>query len=284
MDRGGELHPIVDDGMIIPEVGPWADSKYRHIALYDELFSSGMKNKWHQRIYVDLYAGAGYSRIKGSQAQVMGSPLIALSVSTPFDKYVFCEEDEEKLNALKKRVRTISPSANTAFVPGTCDECVDEILKAIPMGSASNRVLSLCLVDPFDFGFKFSTLKRLSARYMDFLILLAVEMDANRNYEHYVERGNTKLDEALGNTDWRERWATSGLHRSRFPHFLAEEVSKSMVSLGYLERKTHDMKLVKLDQNNRGLYYLALFSRSMVAYGFWKDVLKYGTDQRKLFE
>jgi three-Cys-motif partner protein len=284
MDHSGDLQPIVDDGLIIPEVGPWVDSKYRHIALYDELFSSGMKNKWHQRVYVDLYAGAGYSRIKGSQIAVHGSPLIALSVSTPFDKYVFCEEDEEKLTALRKRVKATAPAADTAFIPGTCDKCIDDILKEIPVGSATNKVLSLCLVDPFDFGFKFSTLSRLSKRYMDFLILLAVEMDANRNYEHYVERGNPKLDEALGNTEWRDRWAKSGQHRSRFPHFLAEEVSRSMMTLGYLERKASDMKLVKLHQNNRGLYYLALFSRSTVAYGFWKAVLKYGTDQRKLFE
>lgn len=284
MGTSGDIPEIVDDGLTIPEVGSWAENKYRQITLYDELFSKGMKNKWDQRVYIDLYAGAGYSRIKGTQTPVKGSPLIALSVTTPFDKYVFCEEDKEKFTALRKRVAAIAPSASVAFVEGKCDECVDEILRAVPQGSASNKVLSLCLVDPYDFGFKFATISKLSQRFVDFLILLAVEMDANRNYEHYVWHGNTKIDDALGNREWRERWKKSGLHRGRFPHFLAEEFSRSMTTLGYLERKAYDMKLVKLHGNNRGLYYLALFSRNPTAYGFWKDVLKYGTDQRKLWD
>jgi hypothetical protein len=43
---------------------------------------------------------------------------------------------------------------------------------------------------------RFATLKKLSERFVDFLILLAVEMGTNRNYVHYVEWRNTKIDEA----------------------------------------------------------------------------------------
>jgi hypothetical protein len=34
-----------DDELVCPEVGRWAETKYRLISLYDELFSTGMKNK-----------------------------------------------------------------------------------------------------------------------------------------------------------------------------------------------------------------------------------------------
>jgi hypothetical protein len=60
---------VDDDGLLTPEVGAWAETKYCLLALYDELFSTGMKNKWDQRVYLDyldLYAGAGYSRIQGT--------------------------------------------------------------------------------------------------------------------------------------------------------------------------------------------------------------------------
>jgi len=57
---------VEHDGLISPEVGPWAETKYRLLALYDELFSTGMKNKWDQRVYLDLYAGARYRRIQGT--------------------------------------------------------------------------------------------------------------------------------------------------------------------------------------------------------------------------
>lgn len=63
----GSQNIIEDDGLICPEVGSWAEEKYRLLALYDELFSTGMKYKWDQRVYIDLYAGAGYGRIKGSK-------------------------------------------------------------------------------------------------------------------------------------------------------------------------------------------------------------------------
>ena len=69
------------------------------MSLYSTLFSSGMKDKWGKHIYLELYAGAGYSKIRGSSKLIVGSPLLALSVKHPFDKYVFCEEDPEKLDA-----------------------------------------------------------------------------------------------------------------------------------------------------------------------------------------
>jgi hypothetical protein len=83
----------------------------------------------------------------------------------------------------------------------------------------------------------------------------------------------------LENTEWRERWKTAGTPRSDFRQFLAAEFSKSMESLGYLPTPLHRMKLVRSDERNLPLYYLALFSRHQRAHEFWDDVLKYGTDQ-----
>lgn len=268
-----------DDGLICPDVGGWAEDKYRLLALYDELFSTGMKHKWDQRVYIDLYSGAGYSRIRGTKTVLKASPIIALSVHDPFDKYIFCEEGPELMAALKARVERVAPGANTAFVSGNCDAMINEICAAIPKGSSDNKVLSLCVVDPFDFGIKFETLRRLSSVFVDFVVLLAIGMDANRNYTNYVEGDSTKIDEALGNAQWRERWKTGRARRSEFRSFLAKEFSMSMASLGYLEKPLDRMKLVRSVEKNLPLYYLALFSRHEMAYYFWDEVLKYSTDQ-----
>lgn len=268
-----------DDGLTCPEVGSWAETKYRLLALYDELFSTGMKNKWNQRVYVDLYAGAGYSRIQGTRTFLKGSPIIALTVACPFDKYIFCEESSDLLGALKARVDRISPGANVTYIHGNCDSEIDNICAAIPKGSSTNKVLSLCLVDPFDFGIKFETLRRLSRVFIDFVVLLAIGMDANRNYDHYVDGHSTKIDEALGNEEWRQRWKAVGVRRSDFRSFLASEFSLSMESLGYIRKPLDRMKLVRSVDKNLPLYYLALFSRSEMAFDFWDDVIKYGTDQ-----
>ncbi len=99
-----------------------------------------------------------------------------------------------------------------------------------------------------------------------------------------MEGESTKIDEALGNVSWRERWKEVGVRRKEFRSFLASEFSKSMNSLGCLPQSLDRMKLVRSNDKNLPLYYLALFSRSEMAYKFWKDVLKYGTDQPGLFE
>jgi three-Cys-motif partner protein len=268
-----------DDGLVIPEVGAWAETKYRLIGLYAALFSTGMKRKWDHRVYVDLYAGAGYARLRNTQRIVLGSPLVALAVSDPFDNYVFCEADGEFIDALRIRASKLAPAANVAYIPGDCNSQVDSIVVATPRGSRDATVLTLCVVDPFDFGIKFETLRRLSTLYVDFLVLLAIGMDANRNYDHYVDGNSTKIDEALGNTQWRDRWQSLGARRKDFRQFLAAEFSLSMESMGYLHQEPHQMKPVRSDEKNLPLYYLALFSRHELAYQYWGDVLKYSTDQ-----
>ncbi len=275
---------VDDDGLFTPEVRGWAEVKYRLLALYYELFSTGMKNKWGQRVYVDLYAAAGYSRIQGTNTFLKGSPVIALTVTHPFDKYIFCEERKVPLDALKVRVQRTAPKANVVYIHGNCDDEIERICKGIPKASSTNTVLSLCLADPFDFGLKFETLSRLSTVFIDFVVLLAIGMDANRNYEHYVDGNSKKIDQTLGNTEWRERWKAVGIRRSDFRPFLAEEFCRSMQSLGYLKKPLDRMRQVRSTEKNLPLYYLALFSRSEMAFKFWDDVLKYSTDQRNLWD
>lgn len=281
----GSFTPYVDDdGLATPDVGGWAETKYRLLALYDELFSTGMKNKWEQRVYIDLYAGAGQGRVYGTNKVLKGSPLIALTVSHPFDKYIFCEGRADLLDALRIRVKRVRPEANVVFVEGNCDHQIDQVLAQIPRPSEGSKVLSLCVVDPFDFGLKFETLRRLSAMFVDFVVLLAIGMDASRNYDHYVDGHSTKIDDALGNADWRDRWKAVGIKRSDFRPFLAEEFCRSMESLGYLKTPLDRMKLVRSVEKNLPLYYIALFSRHGTAFKFWDEVLKYSTDQKSFWD
>jgi three-Cys-motif partner protein len=274
-----------DDGLVTPEVGAWAEEKHRLVSLYSTLFSSGMKAKWSRRTYVELYAGAGYSRIRGTSKFVFGSPILALKVNDPFDKYVFCEERTNKLEALKVRAKQIAPNADVAYVQGDCNNRTSEILAEIPRGSSGDTALSLCFADPFDIGLEFETIRTLaSARYVDFLVLLALGMDANRNYEHYLKEDADKVDKFLGSVSWRERWAAAPWDAVKFTRFLADEFTKSMATLGYIPPPHYTMKEVRSYEKNLALYRLALFSRHERAYKFWDQVLKYSTDQTTLWD
>ena len=133
MSSGSGIPFDGNDGLPCPEVRRWAETKYRLIGLYDELFATGMKNKWDQRVYIDLYAGAGYCRIAGTNTYLKGSPLIALTVNCPFDKYIFCEEKGELLDALKARAKRVAHGSEVACVVGDCDTEIDHEQSAEPV-------------------------------------------------------------------------------------------------------------------------------------------------------
>lgn len=274
------LPPPQDDGLYCQEVGPWSEDKHRLVLLYDRLFSTAMKGKWQTRVYIDLYSGPGLVRVRDARKFSWGSPVLALSVPDPFDKYIFCESNEEALAALRSRVEKLFPNADVSYIAGDCNSKVDEICRAIPQHSMEHRVLSFCFADPYDLSIKFSTVRRLADRFVDFLTLLAFGMDAARNWQLYLDPASKKVDAFLGFSDWRDRWAeeqTKG--KVKFPQFLAQSYATQMELLNYLSVEFHQMKCIRSDVNNLPLYHLALFSRHKLAYTLWEQVLKYSTDQ-----
>jgi hypothetical protein len=63
----GSPELLPNDGLPCREVGRWTEVKHRLVSLYATLFSSGMKSKWQNRTYIELYAGAGYHKIEGTK-------------------------------------------------------------------------------------------------------------------------------------------------------------------------------------------------------------------------
>lgn len=56
---------LEDDGLVIPEFGGWVEDKYRLVRNYADTFTTSMKGTGGHRVYIDLFAGAGRSRIEG---------------------------------------------------------------------------------------------------------------------------------------------------------------------------------------------------------------------------
>lgn len=119
------------DDFITPNVGEWSITKHSKLEYYDSLFATSMRKKWDCRVYLDLFSCAGKSELKESHNVVPGSPLIALSVRDPFDKYIFAEENPDYLQALKKRIARYFPSVDCQFVLGNCNERIDDIISLI---------------------------------------------------------------------------------------------------------------------------------------------------------
>ena len=275
--------PEYGDELLRSYVRAWAEDKYRLLYLYDKLFSRGIKNKWTHRVYIDLFSGPGQAFVQGSGRLLWGSPILALSVQDKFDKYIFCDSSASYVDALRKRVDRLFPTVDVSYVVGDCNEKVEEVCRHIPKASKDNTVLSFCFVDPFNLRVKFSTIRRIADHFVDFLVLLALHMDANRNVRLYTNPKNRRIDDFLGQSEWRSRWS-SLKGDMEFPRFLAEEYAQQMQALGYLSVPFHRMKQIRSDERNLPLYHLALFSRNELASKYWDQVLKYSTPQRGLWD
>jgi three-Cys-motif partner protein len=275
--RKGEIQ-VADDGLYTPDVGPWGENKYRLFWYYADLFATSMKEKWHQRVYLDLFTGAGRARIEGTERIVLGSPLLALEIAHPFDRYIFCDRNRECIEALKMRATTSHPGADVVFLVGDANQLTEAILRSMPAYGSSRRVLGFCFADPYRMqDLRFSTISALATRYMDFLILIPA-MDPLRNEVNYLDASNQVVDLFLGTTTWRTAWAEKG-GRIPFDLHVASSFNEQMRQIGYRFGGIHEGVLVRSTEKNLRLYRLGFFSRSELGQRFWREAKRYSDPQ-----
>jgi len=268
------------DGLTTPEIGMWGLKKYKLFGAYCNIFTSGMKLKWNQRVYIDLFAGAGVAKIKNDGRVLETSALIASGLPNKFTKYIICEENQDNFSALKSRfINKTENTLNCEFVQGDSNRNVDKIIDLIPKESST---LNFCFVDPFSLNIEFETIKKIaSTRKVDFLILLALQMDANRNLVYYIDEESDKVDKFIGNKNWREPFRNGGIPKKDFIKYLADAYDSNMSSIGY--KVNPNLKFKIENTVNMPIYYLAFYSKSDVGNDFYKKVETMQNNQGKLF-
>jgi three-Cys-motif partner protein len=275
------MESLHDDGLVTPIVGPWAEEKYRLVECYARIFATAMKRKWDVRVYVDLFSGPGRARIRGSQRTVETAALRVLSIPDPFDRYIFCELDPQKMAALQSRIATSHPRTDTECLQIDSNADVERVVSAIPAYSKGTKVLTFCFVDPFKAShLDFSTIRRLAKLFVDFLVLIPTGMDPGRNEERYSNQSNAVVARFTG----RERWRAERMSEPRVPFgdFVAAEFARNMADLGYLSMSLADMHEMR-NSKNRGMYRLAMFSRNRLGIDFWEACRESTSPQTSLF-
>jgi three-Cys-motif partner protein len=274
------LKPLDDDGLPTPEIGAWGEEKYRHVQLYASLFIKSMRSKWDALVYLDLFAGSGRSQIRGTGRIVNASPLLVLGMREAYDKYIFCEQAKNYADALATRCRRDCPNRNMKIIIGNANASVESIIGEMPRPGRKQKVLGFCFLDPFQLqNLHFSTIKTLSQRFMDFLVLIPSSMDANRNEQNYLKPRHKTLENFLGNPDWRTRWDEEKASGISFEHFVVEEFGRSMQTLRYIDPGLKEAIMIRSDDKNLPLYRLALYSKHQLGSKFWKETKKYSDPQ-----
>lgn len=272
-----------DDGLLVEEVRSWSEEKYHLVQHYTSLFCKSMKGKWQCLVYIDLYAGPGRSKIDGKRV-IDAPPILAINSGFLFNKYIFNDVSTEKYEALEKRLEQYKDKTEICVLNGDSNLITENVLHQIPQHSRTNKVLGFCFLDPYKVeNLKFETIRTLSSKFIDFLVLIPTGMDVNRNAAIYEKSENKKLDEFIGNDEWRKEWNNLKKSRNNFGDFVAGQFSKSMEKLGYINPGVENMKLIRSDEKNLPLYRLALYSRHKLGSKFWKETVKYTNPQSDMF-
>ena len=273
---------VAFDDLFLPEVRSWSLKKYELVGGYCDIFTTGMKDKWNQLVYIDLFAGAGHAKIIETGKVYRSSALIAMSIPHPFTKYILCEENPERFEALKSRVDRDFAHLDVVLINGDSNQIIDKVFKAIPPFGKGNTLLPFCFVDPYSLNLRFATIEALGGRIlMDFLILQALHMDANRNLAKYIKEENDRISDYLGNPDWRVDYHQNCKeYTSNFVKFLSDQYQANMTKLNYLPEK--QMFQIRSNEKNLPLYYLAFYTKHPRGIDFYKQIEHGASPQLKL--
>ena len=248
------------DGLVVRPSGIWIRQKYYYLKRYLDIFSKGMKNRWKENLtYIDLFTGPGRCLIEATNKEEDGSPLIALQYD--FKKYIFVEESEELIEALKTRCKNSPKFSKIEFLEGDCNSVVDKIIPQVdPVG------LNLVFIDPTGIDIHYKTIERIvKEKRADLLINVQFGMDITRNFLAYKKKGNnSKLGLFLGgNVDW---------DKLKNPQDAVKLYKERIKELGY---QTAEFKDITIKNTlNAPMYFLLFASKNPKGLHFWKEITK----------
>jgi three-Cys-motif partner protein len=273
-DESVEGFVTASDGLPARKSGDWIVTKHHYLDHYCGIFSTGMKNLWPRRVFIDVMAGPGLCKIRDTGHEMDGSPLIALN--HPFTSFAFVENLPSACDALKKRV-TNHPKGQLVKVA-----CLDwkEALERGDLDFPDSLVLAF--IDPTGISqIPWKSIKRLieGNRAIDLLFTIQYAMGITLNAGKYslAVSQETALDRFLDEKDWRTKFD------ARIPSTFREQVlnrfSEKMAELGFASGLQKNV-----GTGNRTLYRMALYSKHPKAQEFWKKILKIDEQgQRSLF-
>ena len=259
---------VAPDGLPAREVKAHNANKAHYITGLSEITSRAMKDKWKHRAYLDLFCGPGVCWVRDTGRFVLGSPLIALNVASPFTHYVFNDLDSECMKALEQRVGSTLTAQVAFFQKNANDrEALDEIRAWIP----AHHCLAFALLDPQGMDLDLATISYLSSeRKMDLLINLPI-----LNLWRCLQKGDIPvLDRVLG-----DDWPAATTYEWRMA--AREHFHRKMADLGYPH---HKAKQVWSESKKSPLYDFVLYSAHELAIKFFSEATRTdATLQQPLF-
>jgi three-Cys-motif partner protein len=244
------------DGLPARVIAPHSLKKSWMVARYLNTVGRAMARKWFEVNYVELYCGPGILLDRETGEELPGSPLEALAIDNPFERYVFCDGDPECAHSVRQRIDV--PAGSTAHV-FTGDANDHEHLEKVAL-VLDPKALVILYLDPAKPNLDFSTIEFFASRFehLDIIINLPF-MNIWRSL-------------SVGSTEWPARFLNhpDPMKLLRLDEFSASRAIRDHF-LGQLETlglNCHEREPVKTSK--APLYDIILASREETARALWK--------------
>lgn len=255
----------VELGRLGDGVGRWVpEMKHTYLAKYVE-GTRRAREKFRQRVYVDLFCGPGRVQVKGEQTTRHGGAQIAWQHSrrdgAEFTACLVGDLDPSRASACADRL--VALGAPAMVFPGAAELTVDQMLEKIPTSA-----LCLAYLDPYNLQYlSFSIIEKLAKlKYVDFAVHFST-MDLRRNVLMEYNPERARFDAAA--PGWREHVDPVAFVRGDADEAFFDYWCSLVKGLGF--SISQRMPLVR-DDGNRPLYHLVFFSRHPLPNRIWGEV------------
>jgi three-Cys-motif partner protein len=252
--------PCEEDGHSVRCVGDWSNSKHHYVGRYIAIFGKGMRKKFEELNYIDLFAGPGKCRIRGTREVRNGTPLIAAEHG--FSKYFFADMNPRALDSLRHR---FPDNDKATFYEDDCNNCAADI-----HGRIGRYSLNLLVADQTTVQLKFSTLRTLAdGRRVD-LIIYFPTMYFNRTIPVVKDRDKIQgINDFFGDSGegfrmWKPRSGNA---------VMVAYYKERLRTLGYFfDGKVDKVIPILNEEKNAEMYQLLFASAHQRGYDFWKKI------------
>jgi len=163
--------------MKFDEIGDWSETKLDIVKRYAQVYSKILASQPKlTHYYIDGFAGPGQMRSRRSGDTVAGSPINALQVEPPFNRYFLIDIKGKHIKALRAAVGSRS---DVELFKGDCNDIL--VNKVLPQVRYDEYKRAFCLLDPDGLHLNWQVMELAGKlRTIDLLLNFPI-MDANMN-------------------------------------------------------------------------------------------------------
>jgi len=189
-------------------IGYWSEVKLDIIREYCSAYSRILANqRGLSHVYIDGFSGAGEHLRKQSPDVVPGSPLNALLVDPPFDRYVLIDLDGAKVEHLRQQVGKTRHADRVDILEGDCNELLLGKFLSELRYDLFRR--GLVVLDPYGLQLDWQVLAMAGRSRAIEIFLNFPIMDMNRNAlwknpDSVGEEGVARMTQFWGDESWRQ--------------------------------------------------------------------------------